>query len=42
MFSHYDEKKHVLFWDTILNPSTMKPVCNDHLYDEIYYLWFMQ
>ena len=21
---------------------TMKPVCNDHLYDKIYYLWFIQ
>ena len=20
----------------------MKPVCNDHLYNEIYYLWFIQ
>ena len=23
-------------------PSTVKPVCNDHLYDKIYYLWFIQ
>ena len=22
--------------------STVKPVCNDHLYDKIYYLWFIQ
>ena len=21
---------------------TVKPVCNDHLYDKIYYLWFIQ
>ena len=21
---------------------TAKPVCNDHLYDEIYHLWFIQ
>ena len=21
---------------------TMKPVCNDYLYDKIYYLWFIQ
>ena len=21
---------------------TMKPVCNDHLYNKIYYLWFIQ
>ena len=20
----------------------VKPVCNDHLYDKIYYLWFIQ
>ena len=22
--------------------STVKPVYNDHLYDKIYYLWFIQ
>ena len=22
--------------------NTVKPVCNDHLYDKIYYLWFIQ
>ena len=22
--------------------TTVKPVCNDHLYDKIYYLWFIQ
>ena len=27
-------------WQWITN--TVKPVCNDHLYDEIYYLWFIQ
>ena len=21
---------------------TVKPVCNDHLYDKTYYLWFIQ
>ena len=21
---------------------TVKPVCNDHIYDKIYYLWFIQ
>ena len=21
---------------------TVKPVCNDHLYDKIHYLWFIQ
>ena len=23
-------------------PNTVKPVCNDHLYNKIYYLWFIQ
>ena len=23
-------------------PGTVKPVCNEHLYNEIYYLWFIQ
>ena len=22
--------------------NTVKPVCNDHLYNKIYYLWFIQ
>ena len=22
--------------------NTVKPVCNDHLFDKIYYLWFIQ
>ena len=26
---------------TPLDP-TVKPVCNDHLYNKIYYLWFIQ
>ena len=25
-----------------LRCSTVKPVCNDHLYNKIYYLWFIQ
>ena len=24
------------------NQSTVKPVCNDHLYNKIYFLWFIQ
>ena len=24
------------------NMNTVKPVCNDHLYNKIYYLWFIQ
>ena len=28
--------------DTVVGlPSTVKPVCNDHLYDKIYYLLFI-
>ena len=23
-------------------PNTVKPVCNDHLYNKSYYLWFLQ
>ena len=26
----------------ILDVTTVKPVYNDHLYNEIYYLWFIQ
>ena len=26
----------------LLNKGTVKPVCNDHLYDKINYLWFIQ
>ena len=25
-----------------LTPDTVEPVCNDHLYDEFYCLWFIQ
>ena len=25
-----------------LNTDTMKPVCNDHLYNKLDYLWFIQ
>ena len=25
-----------------IDPYTVKPVCNDHLYNKIYYLWFFQ
>ena len=27
---------------TVKTTTTLKPVCNDHLYNEIYYLWFIQ
>ena len=23
------------------NGDTVKPVCNDHLYNKVYYLWFI-
>ena len=26
----------------ILVSHTVKPICNDHLYNKIYYLWFIQ
>ena len=25
-----------------LSTYTVKPVCNDHLYNKMYYLWFIQ
>ena len=28
--------------DTTYHGSTVKPVCNDYLYDKIYYLWLIQ
>ena len=27
--------------DTCSEQNTVKPVCNDHLYNEIHYLWFI-
>ena len=38
------KKTHSTLWSgdkTILH-NTVKPVCNDHLYNKIYYLWFIQ
>ena len=32
----------VQFSEPKQHPVTVKPVCNDHLYDKIYYLWFIQ
>ena len=29
-------------FDTRASKATVKPVCNDHLYNKIYYLWFIQ
>ena len=26
----------------LFKPATVKPVCNDHFYNKIYYLWFIQ
>ena len=28
--------------ETKPQPYTVKPVCNDHLYNKMYYLWFIQ
>ena len=28
--------------DELMKQYTVKPVWNDHLYNEIYYLWFIQ
>ena len=33
--------KTAWYWDQI-STYTMKPVCNDHLYTKMYYLWFIQ
>ena len=27
---------------SIMRAGTVKPVCNDHLYNKIYYLWLIQ
>ena len=32
---HWDERVVTITY-------TVKPVCNDHLYNKIYYLWFIQ
>ena len=29
----------VLIWSI---PDTVKPVCNDHIFNKIYYLWFIR
>ena len=34
-------KVHILSYKKYM-PNTVKPVCNDHLYNKIYYLWFIQ
>ena len=31
-----------MYVSVLVDPSTVKPVSNDHLYDKIYYLWFIQ
>ena len=34
----------LVWWERIRlrKTNTVKPICNDHLYDKIYYLWFIQ
>ena len=36
-FIHLDR-----YGDSHCGVHTVKPVCNDHLYNKIYYLWFIQ
>ena len=36
-------KETLYVYHIIFSPNdTMKPICNDHLYNKIYYLWFIQ
>ena len=35
-------KRHEFGMNLTICLHTVKPVCNDHLYNEIYYLWFIQ
>ena len=37
--AHYDV---IVMVTLLINRYTVKPVCNDHLYNKIYYLWFIQ
>ena len=40
---NYIACKFYVFFPTDLGfPYTLKPVCNDHLYYKIYYLWLFQ
>ena len=32
----------VAIWTSLTKYPTLKPVCNDHLYNKIHYLWFIQ
>ena len=40
----HQDTKQWLYWmvSNTTNLHTVKPVCNDHLYNKIYYLWFIQ
>ena len=33
---------NAVHWMDQSSTITVKPVCNDHLYNKIYYLWFIQ
>ena len=37
-----EKNKHVYRWEKYFYGITMKPVCNDHLYNKIYLLCFIQ
>ena len=43
-FSVWDFAGQTVYYNThqVLNKCTVEPVCNDHLYNKIYYLWFIQ
>ena len=42
--SQYQKNAHTIkqFQTVMFILSTVKPVCNDHLYNEFYYLWFIE
>ena len=31
-----------MYINQVSHDNTVNPVCNDHLYNKIYYLWFIQ
>ena len=37
-----EKAKKIIIIIIIIIIITVKPVCNDHLYNKIYYLWFIQ
>ena len=41
-FGTHLQKLNVVNTHVLWNKYTVKPVCNDHVYNKIYYLWFIQ